>query len=63
MRPLIDHRQHQRRAGAASGAADPVLREGGPEFDKFGTWLAVLGLYDLVFALVSYAVFDFLLED
>lgn len=48
---------------AASGAADPLLRAGGPEFDKFGTWLAVLGLYDLVFALVGYAVFDFLLED
>ena len=29
----------------------------------FGTWLAVLGLYDLVFLLVGYAVFDFLLED
>jgi AcrR family transcriptional regulator len=27
------------------------------------TWLAVLGLYDLVFALVGIAVFDFLLED
>jgi heme exporter protein B len=48
---------------AASGAADPLLLAGGPEYDKFGTWLAVLGLYDLVFALVGYAVFDFLLED
>jgi heme exporter protein B len=48
---------------AASNAAEPLLRAGGPEFDKFGTWLAVLGLYDLVFALVGYAVFDFLLED
>jgi heme exporter protein B len=26
-------------------------------------WLAVLALYDLVFALLAYAVFDFLLED
>jgi heme exporter protein B len=26
-------------------------------------WLAILGLYDLVFALLAYAVFDFLLED
>ncbi len=26
-------------------------------------WLAILALYDLVFALLSYAVFDFLLED
>lgn len=28
-----------------------------------GKWLAVLGLYDLVNALLAYAVFDFLLED
>jgi heme exporter protein B len=48
---------------AAAGAADPVLRAGGPEFDRYGTWLAVLGLYDAVFALVGYAVFDFLLDD
>jgi heme exporter protein B len=26
-------------------------------------WLAIQGLYDLVFALLAYAVFDFLLED
>ena len=48
---------------AAAGAAEPVLRAGGPEYDKFWTWLAVLGLYDGVFALVGYGVFDFLLED
>ena len=28
-----------------------------------GRWMAVLGLYDLVFGLIAYAVFDFLLED
>jgi heme exporter protein B len=28
-----------------------------------GAWLAILGLYDLVFGLLAYAVFDFLLED
>jgi len=28
-----------------------------------GTWLAVLGLYDSIFILIGYAVFDFLLED
>ncbi len=28
-----------------------------------GTWLVVLALYDLVFGLFAYAVFDFLLED
>ena len=26
-------------------------------------WLGVLGLYDMVFGLLAYAVFDFLLED
>jgi heme exporter protein B len=28
-----------------------------------GRWLATLALYDLVFGLIAYAVFDFLLED
>ena len=28
-----------------------------------GKWLAILALYDVVFALLAYAVFDFLLED
>jgi heme exporter protein B len=48
---------------ATAGASEPLFAEGGPEYDKFGTWLAVLGLYDSVFILVGYAVFDFLLED
>ena len=48
---------------AAAGAAEPLLAEGGPSYDRFGTWVAVLALYDLVFLLVGYAVFDFLLED
>jgi len=48
---------------AASGASEPLLRAGGPEYEDFGRWLGVLGLYDSVFALVGYAVFDFLLED
>jgi len=48
---------------AATGASDPLLEAGGPAYDRFGTWLAVLALYDLVFVLVGYAVFDFLLED
>jgi heme exporter protein B len=48
---------------AATGASKPVLEAGGPAFDRYGTWLAVLGLYDLVFGLIGYAVFDFLLED
>src|SRR4051794_22356982 len=48
---------------AAAGATDPLLELGGPGYHRFGTWLAVLGLYDLIFLLVGYAVFDFLLED
>jgi heme exporter protein B len=48
---------------AATAAAEPLLEAGGPAYDRFGLWLAVLGLYDLVFLLVGYAVFDFLLED
>ncbi len=28
-----------------------------------GRWLLTLGLYDLVFGLIAYALFDFLLED
>ena len=48
---------------AAASASEPLLEAGGPAYDRFGLWLAVLGLYDLVFLLVGYAVFDFLLED
>lgn len=48
---------------AASGATAPLLEPGGPSYDKFGTWLLVLGLYDGIFCLVGYAVFDFVLED
>jgi heme exporter protein B len=48
---------------AAASAAEPVLAAGGPEYEDFGTWLAVLGLYDLTFLAVGYGVFDFLLED
>jgi heme exporter protein B len=48
---------------AATGASGPLLALGGPGYHRFGTWLAVLALYDLVFLLVGYAVFDFLLDD
>jgi len=48
---------------AATGASEPLLAAGGPGYHRFGTWLMVLGLYDLIFALVGWAVFDFLLED
>ena len=48
---------------ATARAAGPLLltahRSGAPP----GKWMAVLALYDLVFALLAYAVFDFLLED
>jgi heme exporter protein B len=42
-------------------AAGPVLAVHGSS--PPGKWLAILALYDLVFALLAYAVFDFLLED
>jgi heme exporter protein B len=48
---------------AAAGAAEPLLAAGGPGYDEVGTWLAVLGLYDVIFLLVGYGVFDFVLED
>jgi heme exporter protein B len=48
---------------AAAGAAEPLLAAAGPEYDGLGKWLAVLALYDLTFAAVGYAVYDFLLED
>lgn len=44
---------------AAAKGLDPALAgEALP-----GRWLAVLALYDAVFALLAYAVFDYLLED
>lgn len=46
----------------ASRATAPLLTAGHP--DGVATrWLLLLGLYDLVFGLIAYAVFDFLLED
>lgn len=47
--------------GAARAAA-PLLASGGATWPA-AKWLLVLGLYDLVFGLLAYAVFDFLLED
>jgi heme exporter protein B len=46
---------------AARGTA-PLWLEAGAEALP-GRWLAVLGLYDLVFGLLAYAIFDFLLEE
>ena len=48
---------------AAANAAEPLLGAGGPSYGGIGKWLAVLALYDVVFLLVGYAVYDFLLED
>jgi heme exporter protein B len=47
---------------ASAQATTPLLQQGGAQALP-GDWLAVLALYDLVFALIAYAVFDFLLED
>lgn len=47
---------------AAARATAPLLAAGGAG-DLPPKWLAVLALYDLVFGLLAYAVFDFLLED
>jgi heme exporter protein B len=47
---------------AGAQATEPFLREDqGPE--DLGRWLGLLTLYDVVFVLLSVAVFDFLLED
>jgi len=48
---------------AATAATEPLMLLHGVSYHRFGTWLIVLGLYDLIFALLGYAVFDFLLED
>ncbi|MBV9424478.1 MAG: heme exporter protein CcmB [Solirubrobacterales bacterium] len=47
---------------ATARAAAPLLAVHGSGAPP-GKWVAVLALYDLVFALLAYAVFDFLLED
>jgi heme exporter protein B len=47
---------------ACAQATEPLMRsEQGPE--DLARWLGLLTLYDVVFVLVSVAVFDFLLED
>jgi heme exporter protein B len=47
---------------AAARATSPLFLEAGAEALP-GRWLLILGLYDLVFGLVAFAVFDFLLEE
>ena len=46
---------------AARGTAPLWLQAGAQAVP--GRWLAILGLYDLVFGLLAYAVFDFLLDE
>jgi heme exporter protein B len=47
---------------ACAQATEPFMRpEQGPE--DLGRWLVLLTLYDVVFVLLSVAVFDYLLED
>lgn len=47
---------------AGAEATAPLLEAGGADALP-GRWLAILALYDVVFGLLAYAVFDFLLED
>jgi heme exporter protein B len=47
---------------ASARATAPLLAEGGAG-SLPAKWPAILGLYDVVFALLAYAVFDYLLED
>jgi heme exporter protein B len=47
---------------AAARASEPLLRSA-PSSDELGRWLGLLSLYDVVFILLSIAVFDYLLED
>ncbi len=48
---------------ATARGIGPLLRSVDPASAPPGKWVAILALYDLVFALLAYAVFDFLLED
>ena len=47
---------------AGTRGTTPLLLEAGAEALP-ARWALLLGLYDLVFGLLAYAVFDFLLED
>jgi heme exporter protein B len=47
---------------AAAAATEPLLSIPVDTTDS-GKWLAVLALYDAVFGLLAYALFDFLMEE
>ena len=48
---------------ATARAAGPLLAGAHASSGPPGKWLLILALYDVVFGLLAYAVFDFLLED
>jgi heme exporter protein B len=48
---------------AVARAAGPLLAAAHPASSPPGKWLLILALYDVVFGLIAFAVFDFLLED
>jgi heme exporter protein B len=47
--------------GAAKGTTPLLLQAGSQGLEV--RWILVLGLYDLVFGLLAYALFDYLIED
>ena len=47
---------------ASARATSPLLAEGGAQALE-GRWLAVLALYDAIFGLIAYAIFDYLLDE
>jgi heme exporter protein B len=48
---------------AAANASQELLAAGGPSYHGVAKWLAVLAFYDMTFAAVGFAVYDYLLED
>ena len=48
---------------ASAKGAEQLLAAGGPSYSGLGKWLAILALYDLMFAAIGFAVFDFVVED
>ena len=47
--------------GAAKGTTPQLLQAGSLGLEV--RWILVLGLYDLVFGLLAYSLFDYLIED
>ena len=55
--------RHLRQSGRRAQLLEPDPRPAGECVRLEGRWLLILGLYDLVFGLLAYAIFDFLLEE